>query len=198
MQNNDHLKTEFHKKTYDEFQKNLKIVNKAERIILDDYCQRFNNKLVIDGTVDGAKEYDAMLITNELTIDMLELKFDFMSTITGNFFCEFIQNGKPSGIETTHSNKYGVISPSGTTSAHKVYIISTDKLKELISNNNYRELNCGHDKGGRARGYLIPISDVRNNCIKYYEVKLTNDTHFEPTSKDFYSKLKQQRNGYSK
>ena len=59
------------------------------------------------------------------------MKHDGASVIKGNFFIEFLSDGKPSGISISEAIYYIIIS------GEKYYLIETSKIRELIENEEY-------------------------------------------------------------
>jgi hypothetical protein len=81
-----------------------------------------------------------------------EVKADRLSAKTGNFCLEFSCAGQPSGISTTLADYYAYFVIHG--SDQDLYLIPVPRLKELIAQGSYKQLNGGD--GWRSRFYLIP------------------------------------------
>jgi hypothetical protein len=77
-----------------------------------------------------------------------EVKADYRSLTTGNFFIEFWGFDKPRGISITTAH-YHII-----TDKTNYYMIKTKRIRELIENNNYYVYRMKNISG--TKGYLVP------------------------------------------
>lgn len=82
---------------------------------------------------------------------------------SGNMFIETECRGKDSGITVSKSDIYVYYYPL----LKQAWIIPTNKLKKLITDNNFefKDKNVG-DEGSETKGYVIP----RNNVINHFKV----------------------------
>lgn len=87
-----------------------------------------------------------------------EVKADFRSEKTGNFYIEFVGYGKLSGINITKADKH--ILKSG----YKYYIITTEILKTLIRTDTKNKFPTRYTRDRTTGGFLIPIDIIKNNC----------------------------------
>jgi len=87
-----------------------------------------------------------------------EVKTDELSIKTGNIFIEFIGYGKPSGITTTKSNYYII------NDTINYYLISTDKLKNIILDKLYFRICKTKDE--LTSGYLFKKDAIIKNSIQ--------------------------------
>ena len=99
----------------------------------------------------------------------IEVKTDFGTQKTGNFYVEFEQwnrsgERKPSGIETTKSSHWVMASPNGVGGV----IVTTEWLRELLEWNVFPEGEQSVVNGSTngSRGHLIPAS------VLYRKLKL--------------------------
>ena len=92
-----------------------------------------------------------------------EVKADKASQKYPNFFIEFLQNGKPSGIRTTEANYYII------TDTEKHYLISVDAIKQIIQDqrakNKLSIKNFTNKAGGTTNGYAIKKTIIINKSI---------------------------------
>jgi len=111
---------------------------------------KLNNVNVINFNNDN--KYD-FITTDNLKY---EVKTDEASRRTNNYFIEFSGYGKPSGITTTESNYY-IFSDT-----IEYYLISTDKLKELIKTNTFKICKV---KLNETYGYIINKYIIISNSL---------------------------------
>ena len=82
-----------------------------------------------------------------------EVKADKSSLKYPNFFIEFLQNDKASGIETTQADYYII------TNTKQYYLISVDDIKSIIKdqliNNEFSIKGFTSSVGGTTSGYAI-------------------------------------------
>ena len=84
-----------------------------------------------------------------------EVKADFASVKTRNFFIEYEGYKKLSGITITKADKHIL------NSGNKYYIIKTKKLKQLIRDNDFKTI---YTKYTETAGFLIPFDIIENNA----------------------------------
>ena len=86
-----------------------------------------------------------------------EVKADRLAFKTGNVAIEIACNGVPSGITSTEADFYAyfIVQPFNDPT---LYIIPTDKLKDLTANPEYRRVKGGD--GWRSAMVLIPLIDI--------------------------------------
>jgi hypothetical protein len=80
-----------------------------------------------------------------------EVKADFASEVSGNFFCEFAIIDKPSGLLISDADYYIIVS------CGIFHLINIDKLKELTLVARIARTRYG------SEGYIISMSDIRAN-----------------------------------
>jgi hypothetical protein len=80
-----------------------------------------------------------------------EVKADFASEVSGNFFCEFAIMDKPSGLLISDADFYIIVS------CGIFHLINIDKLKELTLVARIARTRYG------SEGYIISMSDIRAN-----------------------------------
>jgi len=95
-----------------------------------------------------------------------EIKHDKASDTHGNFFIEFLSDGKPSGIDVTISDYYGLYHNG------EIYIIKTHILNDFIieTKPQTRTLNPKtlYSEEGKRRnistGYIVKCKELRPFC----------------------------------
>jgi len=132
---------------YNQFLINLKANKIYETIAAQKICS-LNNVSVLN-TCDNS-DYD-FRTSDHLTF---EIKADHLVLKTCNFFIEFSGYGKPSGISITKAHFYIL------TDTKYYFLISTDKLKELIQNCEVKTT-----KNGLTSGYLINRFFIVKNSV---------------------------------
>jgi len=109
-------------------------------------------------------------ISNLLRNKTIEVKFDFGTHRTGNFYIEYESRGKPSGLATSQASFWVLIaaSESGCRLKHNIapieqddvlfaVMISTEQLKHLCRTKHYRIDVPGGDDN-TSKGVLIKSS----------------------------------------
>jgi hypothetical protein len=142
------------------FREDLKLGNEGEYIILDFLIE--NGCGFID-TNDNNK-YDIKVSKNNKEVTY-EIKTDYKIAPlfdTGNIFIEFESRGKKSGISVTEADWFV------TYLIHfkEAWFIKTNKLKQLISENNFQVFKDAGDINSATHGYLIN----RKNFKKHFHV----------------------------
>jgi len=80
---------------------------------------------------------------------------------TGNMFIEFFSRDKPSGITVTEADWFVMYYKY----LKEIWYIKTDKLKYLITQNDFFISEYSGDQGSNTKGYLIPRRDFTNDFI---------------------------------
>jgi len=102
----------------------------------------------------------------------VEVKFDFGTHRTGNFYIEYSSRGRPSGIATTEADYWVLIAASEKGCRHKdnevfmeeddilyLVIVSTNRLKDLCRTKYERKNVPGGDEN-TSLGVLIKATDL--------------------------------------
>lgn len=82
---------------------------------------------------------------------IFEIKTDVYPKDTGNIFVEFESRGKDSGIVVTKADWFVTYFKH----LKEIWFIETNKLRELINENNFYQTSKSGDEGSNTRGYLI-------------------------------------------
>ena len=82
---------------------------------------------------------------------------------TGNLFIEFESRGKKSGITVTKAEWFVTYFKH----FREIWYIKSDKLRDLISSNQFRMTELSGDLNSNTKGYLIP----RYQFKKYFKVR---------------------------
>jgi hypothetical protein len=134
------------------FHQDLKLGQEIEKIAQQRIIKYFDNDISITEINDDNK-YDFKISNNE----SFEVKYDRMSAITGNIFIEYYCRGKKSGISITQSD-YHIIAFTDK----DMYLIPTERLKEMIINEDYIRKYSDYIKAG----YIFKKSKIIENSIK--------------------------------
>ena len=127
------------------FKEDLKVGQKVEEEIVNIIRNKYPMAIVVEGYNKG---YDIMVPEIPCKI---EVKYDIMSHMTGNFFIESNYDGKPSGIITTESKWWVQVDKED------IMWILSDTLNYLIREWELKEiLFSGSHKSSPKKGYLIP------------------------------------------
>jgi len=113
-----------------------------------------------------------LLLGKLLSNTTVEVKLDFGTYRTGNFYIEYASRGKPSGVSTTEADYWVLIAASEKGCRHKdnevfmeeddiLYLvtISTNRLKELCRTKYERKGVPGGDEN-TSLGILIKAVDL--------------------------------------
>lgn len=165
-----YFKENFYKnKKYEDIAGNL-VLNYFNNNIIDNNL-KYNILQIANETNYKKMLYDLEIYNEEHNIK-IEIKTDHKSNITNNFFIEYKQYGKPSGILTTEADFYVI------NDTNNYYIILVDHLKEVINilknegilkkNKHLLRIHGEVIKDGNnnpfiTEGFLIP----KNKIIEY-------------------------------
>ena len=123
-------------------QENKKYETEASRRINEKYnvtTTKFNDTFAYDFITSNGLKY--------------EVKADKASEKHGNFFIEFLQFNKPSGISITESDYYII------TDTKNYYLILVDDIKAIIENQRNKKhiviKNFTNSVGGTTSGFVI-------------------------------------------
>jgi hypothetical protein len=131
------------------FKDDLVLGNQGELIIKEFLEQK--GCIFIDTNNDN--KYDLKMLKNNVETTY-EIKTDVLcnpTRDTGNMFIEFQCRNKPSGIETSKAEWFVTYFKF----LNEIWFIKTQKLKNLISENNFYVIKNGGDIGSNTHGYLI-------------------------------------------
>ena len=92
-----------------------------------------------------------------------EVKTDFRAVSTNNIFIEFLQFGKPSGINSTIANFYIIIIPYPLSSLY--LLIDVSQLQYLISNCCYRFIIQPNEYNNYTSGYIFELQELIKYCL---------------------------------
>jgi hypothetical protein len=102
---------------------------------------------------------DHKLVSYEIKTDVL-CRPDFD---TGNMFIEFESRGKDSGVVVTKAEWFVTYFKH----FREIWYIKSDKLRELIAENQFKVHNDSGDLGSNTKGYLIP----RYQFKEYFKIR---------------------------
>lgn len=143
-----------------DFNSDLKLGNDGEDIIINFLINK--GCKYIDSRNDN--QYDFRMLKNGVKTTY-EIKTDVKCAPlfdTGNIFIEYESRGKPSGISVTKSDWF----VTHFIYLKEIWFIKSDKLKELINNNEFPTFKDAGDIGSETNGYLIN----RKNFKEYFHV----------------------------
>jgi len=140
-----------------EFKEDLKLGNSGEKVVIDFLtskgCELINTNN--DNKYDIKVSKGGKVFTYEIKTDLhVAPLFD-----SGNIFIEFSSRKKPSGVSVTEADWFVTY----FINLNELWFIKTDKLKELIANNNFRTHFGGGDIGSETNGYLINRKQFKEN-----------------------------------
>ncbi len=137
----------------EKFSIDLKSGQKGERHVANVLKKAFEAERV--STVGAGKGFDFRLIYNNGTIELVEVKTDFMASKTGNLFFEYSCNGKDSGLKSTEAQKWAILIPH----LQEILVTCPKKLFGYLLASTHKELKGGDRKA--VKGYIVPIDAVK-------------------------------------
>lgn len=143
-----------------DFKKDLKLGNDGEDVVI----QFLQSKGCVYDSSNNDNQYDIKMVKNNKIISY-EVKTDVKCAPlfdTGNIFIEFESRNKPSGISTSKAQWFVTY----FLYLNELWFIKTNKLKQLISENNFQIFYDAGDVGSATHGYLIKRKDFK----KYFNV----------------------------
>jgi len=117
----------------------------------------------IDSNKDN--KYDLKMLKNNSEVTY-EIKTDvFCAPLfdTGNIFIEFESRGKPSGISVTNADWFVTY----FLYLKELWFIKSNKLRQLISENDFQVFNNAGDLNSQTHGYLITRKDFKKHFHVY-------------------------------
>lgn len=93
-----------------------------------------------------------------------EVKTDFKAVKTTNFFIEYIQFNRPSGIQTTKANFYIIIIPFITKT--KYYLIETLELEFFILTKQFKYIVEPTEHNNFTGGYIFSVDIIIKSSIE--------------------------------
>lgn len=140
--------TGFDPETWANLQAKLPIGKEGEAVVAKD-LERLGYK--VNQTV-GKHNYDLSATTGTNRLVKVEIKTDLLGHKTGNVGLEFMQNGKPSGIETTESDIWCWYIKG----LNQILYFDTDVVKNFIT----YQLHISQRETVKSKYYLIPIRKI--------------------------------------
>lgn len=131
------------------FKKDLVLGNQGEEVIRE--FLESKGSIFVDTNNDN--KYDLKMLKNNKETTY-EIKTDVIckpTKDTGNMFVEFKCRNKPSGIETSQAKWFVTYFKH----LNEIWFITSDNLRELISDNDFYVIKNGGDYGSATHGYLI-------------------------------------------
>lgn len=104
---------------------------------------------VVYVSLNNDNRWDLELTMHDGRFITVEVKNDMLHERTGNLGVEFECRGKPSGIDVTWADWWCFALHDG------FWVISTDKLRDLIANNLHFRVAVGGDAGSLTKMYLF-------------------------------------------
>jgi hypothetical protein len=143
-----------------DFKTDLKLGNDGEDIIINFLSKKGCE--YIDSNYDN--KYDLKMLKNGVETTY-EIKTDVKCAPlfdTGNIFIEYESRGKASGISVTEADWF----VTHFLYLKEIWFIKSDKLRNLIQENNFPIFYDAGDVGSATHGYLIKRKDFK----KYFHV----------------------------
>ena len=142
------------------FEADLDTSDKVEVAVIKK-LQKVNPEFKFHG-FSGTKGYDATFSVAG-KIYTLEIKADWFTKDTGNVVIEYESWGKPSGIATTRAHfwAYAVMQDIEN---FDIYLINTQKLKQIIEEERYFSKIVGGDPGSSTKMYRFKLEEFKNYC----------------------------------
>lgn len=141
------------------FDLDLPIAQETERQVAKYLVEKGGMKFLND---NNDNRYDIkMQLANGKPIT-IEIKEDFTCARTGNVGVEFSCRGKPSGIEVSQADLY-LYKVHTSSGRQELYIIKTEKLKQMIEDRKFFRVVNGGDVGSNSMCYLFKLFVIKEN-----------------------------------
>ncbi len=143
------------------FKKDLKLGNDGEYVIVEFLIKQGCE--YVDSNDDN--KYDIKMKKNNVKTTY-EIKTDVKIAPlfdTGNLFIEYESRGKDSGISVSEADWFVTYLPY----FKEAWFIKTNKLKKLISENEFPTFKDAGDIGSSTHGYLIKRKDFKKHFHVY-------------------------------
>ena len=144
-----------------DFRTDLKLGNEGEMVVVN----FLETKGLTHLSSNNDNKYDVKMCDENGVELTYEIKTDVKCAPlfdTGNIFIEFESRGKVSGIVVTEADWFVTYFKY----LNEAWFIKTDKLKELIRENDFPTFKDAGDIGSATHGYLIKRKDFK----KYFYV----------------------------
>ena len=142
-----------------DFRSDLPLGNEGEDVVIKQ-LQKMGAKLISknnDNRYDFIMEKDNNQVKYEIkTDDYCKPTYD-----TGNMFIEFECRGKKSGIMVSEAKWFVTYYKH----LNEIWYIQTQKLLNLINENNIRKHENSGDVGSNTKGWLFPRNNFKNHFI---------------------------------
>ena len=159
-----------------DFKSDLKLGNEGEKVVIEFLEKKWLT--YVESNKDNKNHFKIIAHNTQYSVyydynkaRMKELTYEVKTDVkcaplfdTGNLFIEYSSRKKPSGIEVTQADWFVTYFQF----LNELWFIKTEKLRELIKNNDFPVFKDAGDHGSETHGYLI-------NRRKYFE-------HFYVTS----------------
>jgi hypothetical protein len=141
-------------------------MNEVYKYIELKICERYSKKYQTPYflSVGYFKDFDFVDIDK---LRKIELKFDIISTRTGNFAIEISYRGYPSGISSTKAN-YFVLSMPGRENYVRCFEVETETLKNIIK--KYPVVTGGDGK--RSMMKLLPVEVIPHISTDIFDIQI--------------------------
>ncbi len=143
--------------TYDIFKILLNEAKKTEEEAINKICNLYNVRTILrqDETNYKYIKYDFKTDDNKT----YEVKDDRRAANTKNVFIEYMQYGRPSGINITDADHHIF------KIASNFYLIDTNTIKELIKDKAIKNISFKNSDNLTTKGYLLPLKTLADNSI---------------------------------
>lgn len=153
------------------FQSNLNYGHKMEQKVLE-YLPDFV-KSEFAPRNRSFKDWDIRLTMADGRTETYEVKCDRCCYRTGNFFVKTGDaKNNPAGLRTSKSDYYVFIKTDALDVIHCVYIIDTQTLRELESQNNFRKMSPPYAENF---GWLLPERKMEELSQEFANNELNNE-----------------------
>lgn len=145
-----------------DFKKDYPIAEKTEAQMAEFLCKKMDGLRFIEFCDNS--DYDLKFNVRNRYDTTVEVKEDFTCRKTGNIGVETESWGRRSGIAVSKADYYlyKVHRPDNKIG---VYIIETDKLKQMIKNKLWHREVIGGDVGSNSKNYLFKLNVVEQEFV---------------------------------
>ena len=143
------------------FKQDLKLGNEGENIIIDFLTSKGNTLI----STNNDNKFDIKMLSKGKEVTY-EVKTDVKVAPlfdTGNIFIEYFSRGKDSGITVCKAKWFVTYFKY----LNEAWFIETEKLKELIKENDFKTFKNAGDIGSETHGYLLNRKQLKENFYVY-------------------------------
>jgi hypothetical protein len=146
------------------FNKDIETGQSGENVVAEHICDMLGAKLI---DTNNDNKFDFMIAKDDIrkTYEVKTDEYCKPGSDNGNLFVEIECRGKDSGLTVTQADWFVFYLPY----RKQIWYIESDKLRELIKDNEFRKTKNSGDANSNTIGYLIPRRKFKKH-FRVYEL----------------------------